>query len=75
VSIVRDGRNWPHFEPLLGSRRELVAARLSPLPELRNDVFHFRRELTEEDRAKIAVARNWLLGKLRGVPFAEGTHG
>jgi CBS domain-containing protein len=75
VSIVRDSRNWPHFEPLLGSRRELVAARLSPLPELRNDVFHFRRELTDEDREKITVARNWLLGKLRGTPLAEGTHG
>jgi CBS domain-containing protein len=75
VSIVRDTRNWPHFEPLLGSRRELVAARLSPPSELRNDVFHFRRELSDEDREKIAVARNWLLGRLRGTPLAEGTHG
>jgi CBS domain-containing protein len=75
VSIIRNTRNWPHFERLLGSRREPFMARLSPLPALRNDVFHFRRELTEEDRAKIAVARNWLLGKLRGTPLAEGSHG
>jgi CBS domain-containing protein len=75
VAIVRDGRNWKHFEPLLGSQRELVAARLRPLPDLRNDVFHFRRELTDEDRMTIAVARNWLLSKLRGAPLVEGTHG
>lgn len=75
VAIVRDGRNWKHFEPLLGSRRELVAARLSPLPDLRNDVFHFRRELTDGDRITIAVVRDWLLGKLRGAPLGEGTHG
>jgi CBS domain-containing protein len=75
VSIIRDGRNWQHFEPLLGSRRELVAARLRPLPGLRNDVLHFRRELSEEERATIAVARNWLLGKLRGTLLAEGTIG
>jgi CBS domain-containing protein len=74
VAIVRDSRNWPHFEPLLGSRRQLVAARLSPLPQLRNDVFHFRRELTDEDRENITVARNWLLGKLRGTPLPEGAH-
>ena len=75
VSIIRDGRNWQHFEPLLGSRRELVAARLRPLPSLRNDVFHFRRELSNEERATIAVVRNWVLGKLRGTPLAEGTNG
>jgi len=75
VSIIRDGRNWQHFEPMLGSRRELAAARLSPLPGLRNDLFHFRRELSDEERVTIAVARNWLLGKLRGTPLAEGTNG
>jgi len=75
VSIIRDGRNWQHFEPLLGSRRELVAARLRPLPSLRNDVFHFRRELSDEERATIAVVRNWVLGKLRGTPLAESTNG
>jgi CBS domain-containing protein len=74
VSIIRDGRNWQHFELLLGSRRELATARLSPLPSLRNDVFHFRRELSDEEQATITVARNWLLGKLRGTPLAEGTN-
>jgi hypothetical protein len=38
-------------------------------------VFHFRRELSDEERATIAVARDWLLGKLRGTPLAEGTNG
>jgi hypothetical protein len=75
VSVVRDSRNWPRFAPLLGSRRELVAARLRPLPDLRNDVFHFRRELTDEDRATITEVRNWLLGRLRGTRLAEGTDG
>ncbi len=75
VSVVRDGRNWPHFAPLLGSRRELVAARLRPLPNLRDDVFHFRRELTDDDRTTITEVRNWLLGKLRGTRLAEGADG
>ncbi len=75
VSIIRDGRNWQHFQLLLGSRRELVAERLRPLPGLRNDVFHFRHELSDEERVTIAVARNWVLGKLRGTPLAEGSNG
>jgi CBS domain-containing protein len=72
VSVVRDGRNWPYFAPLLGSRRELVAARLRPLPDLRNDVFHFRRELTDDDRTAIAEVRNWLLNEgVRDAPCAR----
>jgi CBS domain-containing protein len=75
VSVIRDGRNWGYFKAVLGSRRELVAARLRPLPGLRNDVFHFRRELTEDDRTTITEVRNWLLGKLRGTALVEGADG
>ena len=66
VSIVRDGRNYEHFSGFLGQQRESASARLGLLPTLRNDVFHFLRELSDDDRSKIAEARNWLLRRLRG---------
>jgi len=68
VNLIRHGENYPHFAPLLGAQRDLVPPRLSPLPTLRNVVFHFRRELTEQERLQIAEARNWLLRKLWGRP-------
>jgi len=66
ISIVRDGRNFERFSPLLGPHREIFAARFGQLNELRNAVLHFRRELTEEELEQISEARDWLLRKLRG---------
>jgi hypothetical protein len=66
ISMIRHAHNYECFASLLGPLREFATARLNPLPSLRNDVLHFRRELTEQERGQIAEARNWLLGKLRG---------
>lgn len=63
--LVIDGRNWPLLEPALGRSLEMAKAKLVRLPTLRNDVFHFRRELEAADRTAILVAREWLLGRLR----------
>jgi predicted transcriptional regulator len=68
VSVVRHGDNYPYFAQVLGAQRDLVTPRLSPLPTLRNVVFHFRRELTDQERLQVAEARNWLLRKLWGRP-------
>jgi len=65
VQVVRDGRNWEKFKPVFGGSRERISARLGPLPDLRNDVFHFRREITVEDHQVLADLRDWLLIKVR----------
>lgn len=70
VAIVRHGENYELLRPILITPRDMVAARFRPLPDLRNDVFHFRRDLTDEERATIAEVRNWLLRKLRGTEVA-----
>jgi CBS domain-containing protein len=60
-AIIANVENWPRFEPILGSTRTRVAGRLRQLCDLRNDVFHFKREITQEDREKLDDHRNWLL--------------
>lgn len=67
VSLLRDGRTWPHFQDAFGGTRERVRARLEPVRDLRNDVFHFRRELTIEDFNRLTDCRNWLLRCSRKV--------
>jgi hypothetical protein len=67
VQVVRARRNWEKFTPVFGGSRERINARLSPLPNLRNDVFHFRREITVEDHQVLADLRDWLLMKIRTV--------
>jgi len=63
--LVIDGRNWPLVEPSLGRNIEMAKMKLAPLPALRNDVFHFRRDLEAADLTAVRTAREWLLGRLR----------
>jgi CBS domain-containing protein len=67
-TIITCSGNWPVFERLLGHNRELVSAKLERLREIRNDVFHFRDDISLLDHQHLATSRDWLLGKLkRGV--------
>jgi hypothetical protein len=72
VALLRDGRNWVRFGPVFGGTRERVRSRLEPVRDLRNDVFHFRRELSIEDHERLATCRNWLLRCVRKVQAQDG---
>ena len=65
VQMVRDRQNWEKFKPVFGGSRDRISARLGRLHILRNDVFHFRREITVEDHEVLADLRDWLLIKVR----------
>ena len=67
VALLRDGRNWKRFAPAFGGTRERTRGRLEPVRDLRNDVFHFRRELSVEDHQRLTTCRNWLLRCVRKV--------
>lgn len=59
--IVGHGETWSKFSPLLGANRNLVSAKLKQVGDLRNDLFHFKREISVEDHEVLAGHRNWLL--------------
>lgn len=61
LQVVSNGRNWARFEATFGGSRERVRARLKPVCELRNDVFHFKREISVSDHEKLCSCRDWLL--------------
>jgi CBS domain-containing protein len=63
--IIVCSANWPIFEALLGHNRDLVAARLERLRDIRNEVFHFRSDISLFDHQHLATSRDWLLGKLK----------
>jgi CBS domain-containing protein len=62
--VVLYRRNWELIEPALGRNLGLATQRLKGLPDLRNDVFHFRRDLLAEEMLRINETRDWLLGRL-----------
>jgi predicted transcriptional regulator len=72
IWLIRHGDNWPYFEPVFGSSRDRVNGRLSPIRELRNDVFHFRRELSSEDHQRLSACRDWLFRCIRKTSARKG---
>jgi CBS domain-containing protein len=71
-AIIICSANWPVFEALLGHNRDLVSAKLERLREIRNEVFHFRSDISLLDHQHLATSRDWLLGKLkRGLPAGK----
>jgi CBS domain-containing protein len=64
-SIIICGQNWPLFTNVLGNNRDLVSTKLERLRSIRNDVFHFRSNISILDYQTLANARDWLLGKLK----------
>lgn len=59
-SIVCSEANWPRFEPIFDSMRELVDADFADVNELRNVVFHFRRSITAKDTDRLRRFRDRL---------------
>ena len=72
VALLRDSRNWQHFEAAFGGTRQRARGRLDPVRDLRNDVFHFRRELSVDDHQQLTNCRNWLLRCSRKVQARRG---
>lgn len=63
VQIIGDGRNWDHFQPIFKGDRVRTRAKLEQARDLRNDVFHFRRNITAEDYETLSTLRDWMLMK------------
>jgi predicted transcriptional regulator len=63
VGLIGDGRNWNFFEPIFKGDRARTRAKLEQVRDLRNDVFHFRREITVDDYETLCSLREWMLRK------------
>lgn len=64
VMILRHKDTWGKFSAAFGIDRRVVCAKLDPLPKLRNDVFHFRRNITIQEYDTLRRARDWLLKRI-----------
>jgi predicted transcriptional regulator len=64
-SLVSHGENWGGLEFVFGGIRTRTSAKLKEVGAIRNDLFHFRREITVWDHETLAGHRNWLLNKIK----------
>ncbi len=59
-TLICSEANWPRFEPVFDTMRELLNADLGEVNELRNIVFHFRRGITPKDTDRLRRFRDRL---------------
>ena len=67
VQVIGDGRTWKHFEVIFGSgdlQRKRTRVKLEQIRDLRNDIFHFKRELLEDDINTLVIHRDWIKNTL-----------
>ena len=67
VEIITLNKTWGNFNVAFGKNRNLVNSKLRKLPKLRNDVFHFKRELTIDEYDSLRAIREWLLTRIKRV--------
>lgn len=68
VQIIGNGRNWNFFKQFFGyskGLRKRTRKSLEQIRDIRNDVFHFRRLITEEDIRYLNTKRKWLHRRAR----------
>jgi CBS domain-containing protein len=65
LMILRFRGTWNKFSSAFGENSDMVCTKLERLPKLRNDVFHFRREITIEEYEKLRDVRDWLLKRIK----------
>ena len=73
-SLISFGEMWPNFAPKLGGNKTRVNAKLLEISKLRNDLLHFKREITVLDHEILSTHRDWFLSKIKqaGNSRAEG---
>jgi CBS domain-containing protein len=65
VQIIGDGRNWPAFELTFGGTRQSTRSKLERIRDLRNDLYHFRRNMSSDEYDELLALRDWLLLRIR----------
>ncbi len=66
-SLISHSENWTELEHIFGGTRARVSGKLKEIRDIRNNIFHFRREITMQEHESLATHRNWLLNKIRQV--------
>jgi predicted transcriptional regulator len=64
-SLICHGENWKDFEFVFGGTRTRTSGKLKEIGGIRNDLFHFKREITMRDHQTLAGHRDWLLNKVK----------
>lgn len=66
-TLVSNGDNWAYFKAVFGGTRTRTSGKLKEVGVIRNNLFHFKGELSPQARQALDLHRNWLLTKVRQI--------
>ncbi|HVT01743.1 MAG TPA: CBS domain-containing protein [Thermoanaerobaculia bacterium] len=64
-TLISNGEAWESLESVFGPPKTRTVAKLKEIGTIRNDLFHFKREITLQDHQVLTLHRNWLLVKVK----------
>ncbi|CAN5548556.1 hypothetical protein BH20VER3_BH20VER3_02200 [soil metagenome] len=68
-ALIVDGENWSKFEPVFSpSPRDLLKFEIQRANALRNDVFHFKRQITRADTIVLRAFRDKINAAVARLP-------
>lgn len=68
LSVLTSGENFArHFSATFGQSRSIVLAHMEAVREIRNQVFHFKDDVSVDQLETLAAARVWLSRKVRAA--------
>jgi predicted transcriptional regulator len=71
ITLTTSSLNWQMFAPVLGKNSYVVRSRLERIRDLRNSVFHFRKEMSTQDFETLTAERQWLHIRYGSLGAAE----
>lgn len=66
-TLVAHGETWKRLQLVFGGTRNRAGAKLKQVSQIRNDLFHFKREITDADHGTLSHCREWLLTKVKQI--------
>jgi CBS domain-containing protein len=67
--IITEGSRWPHFEQCFAlNNKDLLVHELEEANHLRNDLLHFKRQITKADTTILQAFRDKLTSALASAP-------
>lgn len=67
LSVLQNGANFGQYYKSIFNDRNLVSQTLGPVLPIRNTMFHFRGQLSDDDLEKLKAAHGWLNRKWKAT--------
>ena len=71
INLVKNRKIWDKLKGAFGGSYEITRGRLDRIPDIRNDILHFKRDISGEEFGILEDCLRWLTRRIRQYPGLE----